>query len=218
MTCLMPARSGSKRIPDKNIMPFRGRPMMHWPLTAALESHLFASVLVSTDSQEYAEIAERLPGVRAFIRPAELATDTAPLEAVLADAMDRYPGERWWCMLLPTAMSVTDVQLIVSSAYLRAMAWSVMATVTKDGQSAERSLRVTHDLRLIPCSNGGIRKRTQDTAPTYHDAGQFYWVRRQPFLWRWRWLHQDILLQRPAYYVMPKAVDIDTLEDLEALK
>lgn len=211
----MPARSGSKRIPNKNILPYRGRPMMHWPLQAAVDSGIFDKILVSTDSREYAEIAERIPFVRAYIRAARNATDTAPLEDVLAEAMDRYPREQWWCMLLPTAVGVTEAILRMSS--LERYWDKATVAVTQDSQTAERALRVRSDSRLVPCSRAGIRKRTQDTRPTYHDAGQFYWVRRQPFLWRWRLLRQDILLQRPSYYVLSDAVDVDTPEDLEAI-
>ena len=214
--CLIPARSGSRRVPDKNIQPFRGRPIIHWPLAAALDTGLFDHVFVSTDSQGYVEIAEQIAGVRAFLRSPENATDTAPLEDVLAEAMDAYPAERLWCMLLPTAVGVTAHDL--KTAYIEMYYERALVTVTEDSQTAERALRVTHDGRLVPCSRLGIRKRTQDTQPTYHDAGQFYWVRRQPFLWRWRWLRQDLLLQRPSYYVVPGAVDIDTEADLEAAR
>ena len=57
---VIPARGGSKRIPKKNIIPFCGKPMIAYALDAARESGLFDRIHVSTDSQEIAEVVEKL--------------------------------------------------------------------------------------------------------------------------------------------------------------
>lgn len=210
--CLIPARSGSKRIPGKNVLPIRGRPMMHWPALAALKAGCFTNVIVSTDSFEYAEIAREIPGVEAHIRPSELADDMTPLEAVLADAMARFAGEEW-CMLLATAIDVTPIQIREAHMLLRG---APVVAVARDRQSADRALCDTDDGHLTPVSRDGIRKRTQDCRISYHDVGAFYWVSRRNFWWRWALLRQDILLQYPVPYVVTGMVDLDTPEDMEA--
>jgi len=212
--CLVPARSGSKRIPDKNILPVRGKPMMHWPLIAAVESGLFDTVLVSTDSERYAEIAERVAGVKAFMRREVTATDTAPLEAVLAEAMQRYKGDLW-CMLLPTAIWVTVGMLHASCA---ASNGNGVVSVTADKENAHRALTISRDGGVVPLSRRGIRLRTQDCGRTYHDAGGFYWLNRCTFMRRWVVCGREILEQGPWPFVVGNAIDIDTPEDLrEAL-
>ncbi|MCU0560477.1 MAG: acylneuraminate cytidylyltransferase family protein [Desulfobacterales bacterium] len=75
---LIPARSGSKRVPDKNIRPLAGHPLIAYSISAALQSGVFAAVVVSTDSQRYAEIARRYGAEVPFLRPAEFSGDTSP--------------------------------------------------------------------------------------------------------------------------------------------
>ena len=75
---LIPARSGSKRVPDKNIRPLAGHPVMAYTIAAALDSKVFSDVIVSTDSEQYAEIARYYGAEVPFLRPAELAGDVSP--------------------------------------------------------------------------------------------------------------------------------------------
>lgn len=78
-TCvaLIPARAGSKRVPNKNVRPLAGHPLMAYSIAAAQESGVFTEVVVSTDSPEYAAIAQDY-GARCIARPPEYATDTSP--------------------------------------------------------------------------------------------------------------------------------------------
>jgi len=75
---LIPARSGSKRVPDKNIRPLAGHPVMAYTISAALDSGVFSDVIVSTDSEQYAEIARYYGAEVPFLRPPELAGDVSP--------------------------------------------------------------------------------------------------------------------------------------------
>lgn len=75
---LIPARSGSKRVPDKNIRPLAGHPLIAYSISAALQSGVFAAVIVSTDSDRYAEVARYYGAEVPFMRPAEYSGDTSP--------------------------------------------------------------------------------------------------------------------------------------------
>ncbi|MGD2188090.1 MAG: acylneuraminate cytidylyltransferase family protein [Desulfobacterales bacterium] len=75
---LIPARSGSKRVPDKNIRPLAGHPVIAYTIAAALDSGIFSEVIVSTDSAHYAEIARYYGAEVPFMRPPELAGDVSP--------------------------------------------------------------------------------------------------------------------------------------------
>lgn len=75
---LVPARSGSKGLPDKNIRLLSGKPLLAWPIAAARASRFVDRVFVSTDSDDYAEIARQYGGDCPWLRPAELASDAAP--------------------------------------------------------------------------------------------------------------------------------------------
>lgn len=74
---IIPARSGSKSVQDKNIRPFNGQPLLSYSIRHALESSTIDRVIVSTDSEQYAAIARECGAEVPFIRPKEYATDTA---------------------------------------------------------------------------------------------------------------------------------------------
>lgn len=74
---IIPARSGSKSVIDKNIRIVAGKPMLAWSIEHAKASRLINRVIVSTDSEKYADIAREYGAEVPFIRPAEYATDTA---------------------------------------------------------------------------------------------------------------------------------------------
>jgi len=75
---LIPARAGSKRVPDKNVRDLAGHPVLAYTITAALTSRVFDAVVLSTDSRRYAEIATYYGAEVPFLRPAELAGDQSP--------------------------------------------------------------------------------------------------------------------------------------------
>ncbi|CUU42406.1 N-acylneuraminate cytidylyltransferase [Blastochloris viridis] len=74
----MPARSGSKRVPHKNIRVLNGHPVLAYTICAARASGVFDSVIVSTDSELYADIARHYGAEVPFLRPAEIAGDRSP--------------------------------------------------------------------------------------------------------------------------------------------
>ncbi len=75
---LIPARAGSKRVPDKNIRPLAGHPVVAYTIAAALQSEIFDAVVVSTDSERYADIARYYDAEVPFLRPPEFAGDLSP--------------------------------------------------------------------------------------------------------------------------------------------
>ena len=78
IVALIPARAGSKRVPNKNIRPLAGHPLIAYTIAAALRSEIFSAVIVSTDSQLYADIAKYYGAEVPYLRPAELAGDLSP--------------------------------------------------------------------------------------------------------------------------------------------
>lgn len=76
--CLIPARSGSKRVAHKNILDINGHPLLAYTISAALDSAEFLAVVVSTDDEQYAEIARHYGALVLELRPSELARDGSP--------------------------------------------------------------------------------------------------------------------------------------------
>ncbi|MGI8885451.1 MAG: cytidylyltransferase domain-containing protein [Gaiellaceae bacterium] len=90
----VPARSGSERVPGKNVRPLAGHPLLAYAIETALQSGLFTRVVVSTDSEEIAEIARWYGAEAPFLRPAEYATATSPDIEWLTFTLDRL-GEQY---------------------------------------------------------------------------------------------------------------------------
>lgn len=85
---IIPARSGSKGIPNKNILPLAGKPLMAWTIEAAVKSGIFDKVVVSTDSEEYAAIAREWGADVPFLRSEKTANDTATCWDVCREVLD----------------------------------------------------------------------------------------------------------------------------------
>ena len=107
MFALIPARQGSKGLPQKNILSFCGRPLIEYTIKAALESGLFDRVIVSTDSEKIAEIAVAVGAEAPFLRPRALGADSSLARDVYLHALNFYEKE-WtnptsFCVLLPTS-------------------------------------------------------------------------------------------------------------------
>ncbi|HPS02203.1 MAG TPA: acylneuraminate cytidylyltransferase family protein [Candidatus Sumerlaeota bacterium] len=87
---VIPARSGSKGLKDKNIRPLQGKPLIAYTIEAARQSHLFDEIFVSTDSEEYARIAVEWGAHVPFLRSGDLASDTASSWDVVREAVQNY--------------------------------------------------------------------------------------------------------------------------------
>ncbi len=90
---IIPARSGSKGLKDKNIRLMNGLPLMGYSIKAAIESNMYSHVMVSTDSQEYADIAIQCGAEVPFLRSKSLAQDQSSSWNVVKEVISMY-GER----------------------------------------------------------------------------------------------------------------------------
>ncbi len=101
---IIPARSGSKGLKDKNIIDLCGKPLMAYSILAALDSNLFDKVIVSTDSDKYADIARNY-GAEVMMRGVELSGDKVPTFKVIEDIFNRLDGETYdyFALLQPTS-------------------------------------------------------------------------------------------------------------------
>ena len=90
--CIIPARGGSKRLKDKNIIPLIGKPIIAYTIEAALQSHLANKIIISTDDEKIARVAMKYD-IQVVKRPKEYSTDTAPIEQALRHVVRLLKGE-----------------------------------------------------------------------------------------------------------------------------
>ena len=107
IVALIPARAGSKRVPDKNIRPLAGHPLIAYTISSALQSQVFSAVIVSTDSQLYGDISGHYGAEVPHLRPEEFAGDLSPDIEWVEYALNqlRQDGREYDCfsILRPTS-------------------------------------------------------------------------------------------------------------------
>ena len=213
---IVPARGGSKRIPRKNIRTFGGRPMLAWPIRAARASGLFDEVVVSTDDDEIARIAEAEGALTPFRRPARLSDDIARTREVinhaLRDAEARH-GRRVsaLCCVYATAAMITPDDLVMARAALDNSAGTdFVFAAAQYPHPVHRAMLRRDDGGVEMLFPEHAASRSQDLPEALHDAGLFYWGRRDAFLEGRR-----MFSERAVPFVLPRsrALDIDTTED-----
>ena len=212
---IIPARGGSKRIPRKNIKAFGGKPMIAYAIATAKNSGLFDRVLVSTDDEEIAVIAQACGADTPFVRPGELANDFTATVPVVAHAIQACEGLGWHfskvCCIYPGVpfIEVADLQ----GAFMRLEQRGVdyCFPVTEFPSAIQRALKQNSDGVMQPFYPEFQLTRTQDLESAYYDAGQFYWGKKEA------WLSNPRIHSNCACYVIPswRAVDIDTPADWE---
>lgn len=178
---IIPARGGSKRIPRKNVKAFLGKPIIGYSISIALESGLFDEVMVSTDDHEIAEVALAGGAKVPFLRSPEKSNDFAPLADVIDEVKDEYLklGRSFdsICCILPTAPLITAATLHKGYDLLVSGDADSVRPLVRFGYAIERALRLTGEGRVEMLHPEHKYTRSQDLAPTFHDAGQFYWMK-----------------------------------------
>lgn len=178
--CVIPARGGSKRIPRKNIKPFMGKPIMAYSIEAALKSKIFDVVMVSTDNNEFADVAKQYGAEVPFIRSAANSNDYAGTDAVCLEVLDEYKKQGVefdnLCCLYSTAPFVTAERLKEGFGLLSDEIDAAF-TIVQYSYPIQRSLKVNQQAYVEMNFPEYYDTRSQDLKPIYHDAGQFYFVK-----------------------------------------
>ena len=183
--CIIPARGGSKRIPRKNIKPFMGKPIMAYSIEAALKSGLFDEVMVSTDDEEFAEVARQYGASVPFLRSEKTSNDYATTIDVLQEVVDMYKqqGEEFdlLCCLYSTAPFVTSERLKEAYDFINEDV-DACFTMVQYSYPVQRGLRINSLGYTEMTHPEHFASRSQDLEKIYHDAGQFYFVKVESFL------------------------------------
>ena len=209
------ARGGSKRVPRKNIKEFCGEPIIAYSIRAARGSGVFDEVMVSTDDEEIAEIARWLGARVPFQRSPENSGDMAMTHEVVLEVLRKYEelGRKFdiVCCIYPTATFLTASRLRESMEKLRQENVDGVVPVVRFSFPPQRCFVIKEGLVSYQWPENRL-KRSQDLEPYYHDCGQFYLLRVEPFI-----REQSMVLANTAPIILDEkeVQDIDTPEDWE---
>ncbi len=209
---IIPARGGSKRLPRKNIRPFHGRPMLHYPISAARASLLFDDVLVSTEDEQIASLA-LAGGAHVLVRPAELADDHATTAAVMRHHVEALMAEgatlEYVCCIYPCTPFIRPADLQVGFDLRQACGKLYSFPIVPFAPAMQRAMSLDTTGAVASIWPQFDNVRTQDLEPRYHDAGQWYWGHANA------WRYEVPIYANAAGLVMERlrAIDIDTIDD-----
>lgn len=212
---IIPARGGSKRIPGKNVRLFNGKPMIAWSIQAALETECIASVLVSTDDPQIAEIARQYGASIPFLRPSELSDDFTGTLPVMEHAvrwavenMEQVP--EYFCCLYATAPLVQPQAIQKAFSLISTKACDYVFAATPFVAPIQRAFSIERSGAIKMFQPEHFHSRSQELKSAYHDAGQFYWGTTAAWLAK-----RQIFSESSTAIVLPRfqVQDIDNEED-----
>ena len=210
---IIPAREGSKRIPKKNIRKFHGRPMLERTINKLLESDIFDSIYVSTDSEEIANIALKSGASVPFMRSKTLADDFTGTKEVISSFLeilnfDIQSKEAVCCIYSATPLLKAD-DIMKGLDIYRSDPGNFVTTATAVDATSSRHFSVDeqNSISKPPLSTNA---RTQDLEIMYRDAGQMYIGSAM------KWFDERPILSTGCNVLMLprwRAIDIDNEDD-----
>lgn len=207
---IIPARSGSKGIPGKNIREIGHKPLMAYTIEACINAGIFDDIIVSTDSMEYGEIAEQYGASVPFLRPKELSSDQASTNDVILHAIkERKQAGKifdYFMLLQPTSPLRRESHIIESAdVILNNQADSVIGICPYDSDSY-LTVQITDTGEIKPAFLNKKQVRRQDFPTQYRINGAIYLASTNYFL-----KHQSFYEGRTLPYIMNQinSIDID---------
>lgn len=211
---IITARGGSKRIPKKNIKDFCGQPIIAYSIKAALDSQAFDEVMVSTDSQEIAELAKSYGASVPFLRSDATSSDYATTEDVLIEVLQTYKEMGvtfdYVCCIYPTAPFITKHRLLEAMEKMEKHTPSLVIPVVQFSYPPQRCFVLDEAGYAKFKYPEYIVTRSQDLEKQYHDVGQFYIYHTGKLLETKGLIKDDML---PIIIPELEAQDIDTEQD-----
>ena len=209
---IVAARGGSKGLPGKNIQLLAGKPLIAWTIDAARRSASLSRRVLSTDCAEIAAVG-RQHGIEVpFLRPAELATDTARIEDAIIHALDNFDGPYDYVVLLQATSPLRTAEDI-DKTIARCIETGAPAcvTVTIPSKSPYWMFKLDGEERLEPLFDLPTGRRRQDLPPAYVPNGAVYAARVE-----WFRKHGTFYSRETVASIMPpeRSLDIDSALDL----
>ena len=207
------ARGGSKRIPKKNIKKFLGKPIIKYSIDAALKSNCFKEVMVSTDDKRIAKVAQSYGAKIPFFRSAKASSDKASTAEALIEVLLEYKKRgkefNYFCCIYPTAVFINPQKLRKAYRLLKETKTDSTYPVVRFSYPIQRAIKIVRG-KIKRTQPKYKNYRSQDLMPTYHDAGQFYFMKTKVFLKK-----KTILTTNTVPIITPETEvqDIDHIED-----
>lgn len=214
---IIPARGGSKSIPKKNLYPLNGKPLISYTIEAAKKAKLLTRFIVSTDCEEIARVAKRYGAEVPYIRPKELATDTALSVDVVKHAVIELENQghiRYDYIVLLQPTTPLRLPEYIDGAITKLIETGCDTVITMVDVGANHPARMYRikDDRLVTIMDEGVSMRPrQELPPVYIRSGDVYACKRNILFEKGSLIGDDCR----AIVISPeRAVNIDSMQDM----
>ena len=207
------ARAGSKRLPNKNILDLAGKPLIAWTIDEAKKSKYIDKLIVSTDSEKIAEICKQYGAEVPFMRPDELASDTANSISVLKHSIEFFKNEFDYVLLLqPTSplRTVKDIDKAIENLNNNVKA---VVSVCETEHSPLWSNTLPDDLNMANFIKPEIKNKRSQDLPKYYRLNGAIYISEIDYFYQ----NNGFIGQLTKAYIMNQlnSIDIDTEIDFK---
>jgi CMP-N,N'-diacetyllegionaminic acid synthase len=220
---LIPARSGSKGVPHKNIKQLGGRPLIEWSIAACKTAGSINRVFVSTDSEEYARLARKMGAEAPFLRPVEIAADKSPDYDFIKHALDWFSQNKCEPDYIVHIRPTTPFRdpLVIDQAVARfigAPQATALRSVHPMSESAYKTLEIASGGQLKRVASESTELDLVNNArqqfPTTYIANGYVDVLSTAFIRKMQLIHGNHVLP----FITPTVNEVDTADDFSMLE
>ena len=214
---IIPARSGSKGLKDKNIKELNKKPLIYYAIKEAKKSNIFDEIMLSTDSVLYADIGKKLGVSVPFLRDDNLSTDTVSTWDVVKDVLKRYGEKNIYfdtvCILQPTSPLRISEDIVKSYDMFKEKDANFVVSVCGMDHCPLWSNTLDDTLSMENFIDKNIIKMPRQELPTYYRINGAVYIIKTKYLFE----AKDIYSSKSYAYIMPKtrSIDIDDIVDFK---
>jgi pseudaminic acid cytidylyltransferase len=215
--CIIPARSGSKRIKNKNIQKINGIPLIGMTIKIAKKSGLFKRIIVSTDCPQISSIAKKYGAEVPFLRSKKLSNDFTPIFKVLIDVVKRIGSqkEKFHFCIYPTSILINKYDLKKALLKIKKTKSKSIFPIANFENNPYRSLIIKNNFIKFTWPKYQL-KRSQDLNSLYYDTGSFYIYETKALL---KITEKQLIPKKSTYIILKKnLIDVNYPKDLKLLK
>jgi CMP-N,N'-diacetyllegionaminic acid synthase len=220
---LIPARSGSKGVPHKNIKLLGGHPLIEWSIAACKSTVSIDTIVVSTDSEEYAQLSRKMGAEVPFLRPAQIAGDRSTDHDFIKHALDWFSqngGEPEYIVHIRPTTPFRDPDLIdkAVSAFINHPQATALRSVHPMSESAYKTFEIAPDGQLKRVASESteldVANNPRQQFPTTYIANGYVDVLASAFIRKTQLIHGNNVLP----FITPVVTEVDTREDFFMLE
>jgi N-acylneuraminate cytidylyltransferase len=213
---IIPARSGSKAVRNKNIRPLDGKPLLAWSALRGNQCEYIDKLIINSDSERYIKIAKAWGCEAPFVRPDNLATDSASSADVLLHTLKKMTNYEILVILQPTSPFRTTQDITDVLQKFKNQSVPACVSVKRVGEHPSLMLQRKNNGRLLPLTQEEDRpKRRQELEELYIPNGAVYTIRADVFK-----KAESFFPEGVVSHTMPpeRSIDIDTEFDLKVAR